>query len=851
MKKPNLIQVGGLLMAGALACACVSLAMPAGLNIQAEGNSPTIHMDADENYLFDSVSGSESKSGSSSVTTGYGNEVAVEYEGFVQERMAGSWHSIAPSGYFGNTEKITGMTSISFSSSAAGTVYISWSADGATFDEADKESFAVAEGGTYTCNFDTDDPNYFRLGNQASDGNVAITSIDISFACVDHYTTITVEPNDTALGTVSGGGVRKAGSTVSLEATPVSGGSTFLGWYENDVLLSDENPYAYTVPSSPATIVGRFSANKYNVTLQSEDESKGTVSGSGDYDFASSVKVSATPKEGHSFTGWYDGDTKVSDSAEYTFIMPAGTVSLVAKFSVNSYTVSLANDPSAGGTSSGAGTYEYGATVVLTSTTNEGYSFVGWHDGESIVSSLTTYSFEMPAKNLSYMAKWSAIAYPVTLSTQYIGSDSPSEYGSVTGGGDHAYQSLQTAIASPSNGYAFLGWYDDGGAKVSEETEYSIEVPLGGISLTARFSKKYSVRTYWEEGGAASGGYAQYGYTQDVSIGFDGAYTVTVYEGYNTDNKVFSGGYRYTFTMPEQNLEFTLEKTLMNDGDTIPFGRYPQTRVNDGSLISALSSAEDSDGDGYIEYNGDEYLKTPGIGKSVYDRADGSSGIIYYDYNTYYFKVEPITWKYYDGILIAEKIIDASIFYRRLDGTRSVGGATIYGNNYQYSTARAYLNGLDGSGYNVDNFSGCGFIDKAFTDEEANSILASKVDNSAATTGYSNNQLACADTTDKIFLLSYQEAINADYGYSTSTGLSDTRAKKYTDYALGAKGLEYYYSTEGTGVWWLRSPIPATLHYQARMFTWHVGTGGKFWSQDINATVNYLLGLCPALRIDN
>ena len=44
----------------------------------------------------------------------------------------------------------------------------------------------------------------------------------------------------------------------------------------------------------------------------------GTVSGGGDGDsMASSVTLTATAGEGYTFDGWYDGDTKVCDTAEF------------------------------------------------------------------------------------------------------------------------------------------------------------------------------------------------------------------------------------------------------------------------------------------------------------------------------------------------------------------------------------------------------------------------------------------------------------------------------------------------------------------------------------------------------
>ena len=51
--------------------------------------------------------------------------------------------------------------------------------------------------------------------------------------------------------------------------------------------------------------------------------------------------------------------------------------------------------------------YKYGATATITASTYGGYTFVGWYDenGEQVTSELS-YTFEMPAENVTYTAKW-------------------------------------------------------------------------------------------------------------------------------------------------------------------------------------------------------------------------------------------------------------------------------------------------------------------------------------------------------------------------------------------------------------------------------------------------------------
>jgi len=70
------------------------------------------------------------------------------------------------------------------------------------------------------------------------------------------------------------------------------------------------------------------------ITLTTFPESIGAVSGDGIFFKGSSVTVVATPdseSEYPEFDGWYEGETKVSENASYTFTV-SGARTLVAKF---------------------------------------------------------------------------------------------------------------------------------------------------------------------------------------------------------------------------------------------------------------------------------------------------------------------------------------------------------------------------------------------------------------------------------------------------------------------------------------------------------------------------------------
>ena len=86
-------------------------------------------------------------------------------------------------------------------------------------------------------------------------------------------------------------------------------------------------------------------------------------------------------KSGFSFRGW--ARTSNATSPEFTGTsgnFPSGAITLYAVWGAESYTVSLAADPSDGGTVSGAGSYSYGSSVTIKAIPADNYLFVKWSD---------------------------------------------------------------------------------------------------------------------------------------------------------------------------------------------------------------------------------------------------------------------------------------------------------------------------------------------------------------------------------------------------------------------------------------------------------------------------------------
>lgn len=289
-----------------------------------------------------------------------------------------------------------------------------------------------------------------------------------------------------------------AGVTYTLSNTqPTRTGYTFLGWSTSSTATTATyQPGASVTPNGNLALYAVWSINSYNVSLTAGTDIA-SVSGGGSKDYGSSVTVTATlgsvPGYTYAFDGWYDGSTKVSSNLSYTFTMPASAVSLTAVGSKtpNDYTLSLTAGDYIDSVS-GGGTKTFGdsvtVTAVLGSATGYTYSFDGWYNGATKVSSDLSYTFTYnTADDLSLTAKGfrTINSYQLTLTKgDYIAS--------VSGGGLKVYDSVVTATAvlGSASGYtySFDGWYD-GATKVSSSLSYTFNMPAAATALTAKATR--------------------------------------------------------------------------------------------------------------------------------------------------------------------------------------------------------------------------------------------------------------------------------------------------------------------------------------------------------------------------
>ena len=261
--------------------------------------------------------------------------------------------------------------------------------------------------------------------------------------------------------------------------------------------------------------------------------------------------------------------------------------------------------------------------------------------------------------------------------------------------------------------------------------------------------------------------------------------------------------------------------TMCNNG-YIYFGEYPQSLKADDVTVT---DTKDSRGY-YLGSDNAYYAKVTGnpYSSSGYAFANDETVVMG---TAYYFKVEPILWRILaqdDGtaMILCDSIIVGKTYHS--------GGFNNDSNEYGSSGIRSWLNNQ--------------FYQNTFSELERELILTTTVDNSVASTGYTSNRYAGADTSDKIFLLSYVEVTNTEYGFSDGTQVDESREMQVSDYSR-ATGVWMNTTRSdnnyGNGYWWLRSP-----YYNDKEIVRQIGNDGKLTMGDAGRNG---AGVVPAMWI--
>ena len=166
---------------------------------------------------------------------------------------------------------------------------------------------------------------------------------------------------------------------------PTREGYTFAGWYNGEQLVT-------TIDSNTLeniSLTAKWTVNSYKLTFDVDGNLTERT-----FKYGESITAIENPtKVGHTFVGW---------SEELPETMPANDITVEAKWEINSYDITY---DLAGGVNNSENPTTYtieSGLITLKNPTREGYTFVGWYNGEQLVTTIDSNTLE----NITLTAKW-------------------------------------------------------------------------------------------------------------------------------------------------------------------------------------------------------------------------------------------------------------------------------------------------------------------------------------------------------------------------------------------------------------------------------------------------------------
>lgn len=358
--------------------------------------------------------------------------------------------------------------------------------------------------------------------NRNSSVNYVITSQNTGYwappAIVSVYSTCTDEKDNNApMGTVSvtGGmdGATRAkvteGTTVTLNAKPTDSNKyRFIGWYSDPEFKAPVTLSNGTYTANDTSAEHKFYAKfQRQYKVEAKAVSDGAVANStggtvkisggeagayavGSYLEGQNTSITATPREGYDFMGWYSNEncTKL-ESQDLTLSINNIQANHLyyAKFMIKQFSVTaVANHPNdkknstvqfSSPSSEASDTrvtvkVNYNGSATFVANAGEGYEFDGWYSDENcqtLVSKTTPYKVSSIKTDYTLYAKFKIInlnlkVYSVTEGkidgaggTVQLGADTPAAKIETT----VEWGTLATLTAKANANYEFRGWFTD------------------------------------------------------------------------------------------------------------------------------------------------------------------------------------------------------------------------------------------------------------------------------------------------------------------------------------------------------------------------------------------------------
>lgn len=319
------------------------------------------------------------------------------------------------------------------------------------------------------------------------------------------------------------------GATIKLSAV-MQKGYKFKNWtskldYNLGTVLSTANPYNYTLTSEDmqgvthtynngagSTWGALIQANSTPITYSIAYNLNGGVFGAfhpTSTSYNEDVKISNPAKENCIFAGWtitgYDTETSGHSAATWTGETGASfknlastegkTVTFTAVWNVATANFQTTGDTGIASTSHPNKTSEnIGSSINVNAKLNNGYTFVGWYNGSTLVSDKMNFNYTMPNTDTVLTAKTTPAKYTISydLNGGAVAVSNPTSY------------NIETPTFTLNNpvrlGYVFVGWTGSNGTTTPQKNVSIYKGSTGNrtykANWTANTGTKYTVEHY-------------------------------------------------------------------------------------------------------------------------------------------------------------------------------------------------------------------------------------------------------------------------------------------------------------------------------------------------------------------
>lgn len=376
----------------------------------------------------------------------------------------------------------------------------------------------------------------YQFANWTEDGSVVSTNANYSFQInasrslvanflINSYT-ITANANNSAWGTVTGGGSYNYNATATLTATPEAH-YHFVSWSDGNT----QNPRYITVTES-ASYTAIFAIDQHLITVVANPSEGGTVTGGGTYDYGSSITINATANTGYHFVSWSDNSIA---EASRSYVV-SGDATITANFVENEATTYVITATAGnGGTITPAGSIIVAEnnSQAFTMTPNQYYTLTSvLVDNVEVISTVqnNTYTFNNVNNNHTIAAFFTEVETYVVVT-----SANPTDGGSTSGDGIYHNGDNVVVNATANAHYTFTNWTENG-TTVSNNASYSFNINENR-NLVANFQiDQFTIIVNGENSTTTGTGSYDYGQTVQISATANEHYHFVSWSDGSTEN---------------------------------------------------------------------------------------------------------------------------------------------------------------------------------------------------------------------------------------------------------------------------------------------------------------------------